>query len=45
MGRPRWLEDVQNDLRVLKTKMGRLNSNNSEQWASVRRETRVLIDR
>jgi hypothetical protein len=47
VGRPRlrWLDDVENDLRVMKVKRWRIKAQNREEWASVIKEAKVLKDR
>jgi hypothetical protein len=44
VGRPRlrWLDDVENDLRVMKIKRWRKNAQNRKEWASVIKEAKVL---
>jgi hypothetical protein len=44
VGRPRlrWLDDVENDLRVMKIKRWRKKAQNREEWASVIKEVKVL---
>jgi hypothetical protein len=44
VGRPRfrWLDDVKNDLRVMKVKRWRKKAHNREEWASIRKEAKVL---
>jgi hypothetical protein len=44
VGRPRlrWLDDVENYLRVMKVKRWRIKSQNREEWASVVKEAKVL---
>jgi hypothetical protein len=44
VGRPRlgWLDDVENDLIVMKIKRWRKKAQNREQWASVIKEVKVL---
>jgi hypothetical protein len=39
------LEDVENDLRELKLKIWREKGENTEKWASVVKEVKVLEDR
>jgi hypothetical protein len=43
-GRPRlrWLDDVENDLRVVKVKRWRKRAQTREEWASVIKEAEVL---
>jgi plasmid maintenance system killer protein len=40
--RLRWLDDVENDLRVMKIKRWRKKAQNREDWASVIKEAKVL---
>jgi hypothetical protein len=44
VGRPRlrWLNDVENDLRVMKVKRWRKKAQNREEWVSVIKEAKVL---
>jgi hypothetical protein len=44
VGRPRlrWLDDVKNDVRVMKIKKWRKKAQNREEWASVIKEAKVL---
>jgi hypothetical protein len=44
VGRPklRWLDDMENDLRVMKVKSWRKRAQNREEWASVIKEAKVL---
>jgi hypothetical protein len=44
VGRPRlrWLDDVENDLRVMKITRWRKNAQNREEWASVSKKAKVL---
>jgi hypothetical protein len=44
VGRPklRWLDDVENNLRVMKIKRWRKKAQNREEWASVIKEANVL---
>jgi hypothetical protein len=41
----RWLDDVENDLRVVKVKRWRKKAQNREEWASVIKEAKVLKGR
>jgi hypothetical protein len=47
VGRPRlrWLDEVENVLRVMKVKKWKKNAQNREEWASVIKEAKVLKDR
>jgi hypothetical protein len=38
----RWLDDVENDLRVMKVKRWRKKAQNREEWASVIKKAKVL---
>jgi hypothetical protein len=44
VGRPRsrWLDDVENGLRVMKIKRWRIKAQNREEWVSVIKEAKVL---
>jgi plasmid maintenance system killer protein len=44
VGRPRlrWLDDAENDLRVMKVKRWRKKAQNREEWVSVIKEAKIL---